>query len=281
MANNNLPAIKDKVLNSSMQSSIKARIGEKTGTFTTSVLDLIGENRMLQKCDPGLVIKEALKAAALDLPINSNLGFAYVIPYGNTPQFQMGYKGFIQLAIRTGQYKHLNAGVVYEGEEMLEDRIKGTLEIGGEKASDNPIGYFAYMQLINGFEKAIAWPHEKVVEHARRFSKSFNSNTSPWKTDFPAMALKTMIMQLVPKYGPMTIEMSTAMASERGADFKGFDNQVQDEINEKANTEIIDIPTDDQGPEDSDEMTDAEKAEIKAQEKAAADADSKKKPSFA
>ena len=120
MANgNNLPAIRNVIQAPGMQRSILARLGEKAGTFTTSLLDVIGETWALQKCDPKLVVKEALKAAALDLPINKNLGFAYVIPYGNEPQFQMGYKGFIQLAIRTGQYKHLNAGVVYEGEDMV------------------------------------------------------------------------------------------------------------------------------------------------------------------
>ncbi len=262
--NNNLPAIRNVIQSDGMQRSIQARLGEKAGTFTTSLLDVIGESFALQKCDPKLVVKEALKAAALDLPINKNLGFAYVIPYGSKPQFQMGYKGYLQLAIRTGQYRHLNAGVVYEGEEMVEDRIKGILTIAGSKASEKPIGYFCYMQLINGFEKAAAWSHEKVIAHAKKFSKSFNTSSSPWKTDFEAMAKKTMIMQLVPKYGPMTIEMSTAMASDRG-DVKRFDSQVNEEILNEANQEIIDI--------DPGEMTDSEKAEIEANETAQANID--------
>lgn len=278
MANNNLPAIRNVIQSQGMQRSIQSRLGEKAGTFTTSLLDVIGETWALQKCDPKLVVKEALKAAALDLPINKNLGFAYVIPYGNEPQFQMGYKGFLQLAIRTGQYKHLNAGIVYEGEEMIEDRIKGTLAIGGKKTSEKAIGYFCYMQLINGFEKAVAWSKEQVTAHAKRFSKSFNKKTSPWKTDFDAMALKTMILQLVPKYGPMTIEMSTAMASDRG-DIKGFDSRVEHEIEENANQEIIDIPTDtptkaekpEQVPQEDAPMTDEEKAAIEAEEAARAD----------
>ena len=258
--NNNLPAIRNVIQSDGMQRSIHARLGEKAGTFTTSLLDVIGETWALQKCDPKLVVKEALKAAALDLPINKNLGFAYVIPYGNEPQFQMGYKGFIQLAIRTGQYKHLNAEIVYEGEEMVIDRIRGTLTIEGKATSDKPTGYFCYMELINGFQKAIGWSAEKVMAHGKKFSKSFNKATSPWKTNTDAMCLKTMIMQLVPKYGPMTIEMSTAMASDRG-DLKGFDRQVSQEIKENANEEIIDIP-----PDDAPEITEEEKAEIKAEE---------------
>jgi len=249
----NLPAIQKTLSNPNVVTRIESRLGEKAGTFITSVLDLCGEDQNLAVCDPNLVIKEALKAAGLDLPINKNLGFAYVIPYGKKPQFQMGYKGYIQLAIRTGQYKHLNAGIVYEGEEMIEDRIKGTLEIGGEKTSDKAIGYYCYMELINGFQKAIAWTRERVVTHAKRFSKSYSKGTSPWKSDFDAMALKTMMLQIIPKYGPMTIEMSTAMSSDH-ADFKGFNPQ--DEVDANANSEVIDI-----------EMTDEEKAEIEAQER--------------
>lgn len=173
-------------------------------------------------------------------------------------------KGYVQLAIRTGQYRHLNAGVVYEGEEMVEDRIKGTVEIYGKKTSDKVVGYFAYMQLINGFEKAVAWTSDQVQKHAKRFSKSYAGSSSPWKTDFDAMAQKTLILQLV-KYMPMTIEMSQAMA----ADHSDRRVSVDHEIEQGANQEVIDIPVNDQEPEQSpppDEMTEEEKAEIKALE---------------
>lgn len=257
----NLPMTMQQTLSDvNVTKRIENRLGEKAGTFITSVLDLCGDNNSLAKCDPGLVIKEALKAAALDLPVNKNLGFAYVIPYGKTPTFQMGYKGYVQLAIRTGQYKHLNADCVYEGEIIIEDRIKGILEISGEKTSDKVIGYFCYMQLMNGFEKAIIWTKERVMAHGKKFSKSFNSKSSPWKTNPDSMCLKTMVLQLLTKYGIMSIEMSTAMSQDR-ADFKGFDAQVDDEISQNANEDIIDIPTEDNG-----EMSDKEKADIKKQE---------------
>lgn len=295
--NNNLPAIRNMIQSDAMQRSIQARLGEKAGTFTTSLLDVIGGNGQLQKCDPKLVVKEALKAAALDLPINSNLGFAYLIPYNESiningqwskqlmPHFQMGYKGFIQLALRTGQYKHLNADAIYEGESFIVDRIRGTLEIGGEATSDKAIGYFCYMELINGFQKAIAWTREKVYNHAKLYSKSFSyylegkTKTKPiWETDFDGMALKTMIIQLVPKYGPMTIEMSTALASDRG-DFKGFDSRVSEEITDNANSEIIDIPADEE-PQEGDGISDAEKAEILAEEAAQSEDSVKVDPGF-
>lgn len=282
MSTNNLPAIRNVIHSDGIQRTIQARLGEKTGTFTTSLLDVIGGSYQLQNCDPKLVVKEALKSAALDLPINNNLGFAYIIPYNEsskvngkwvknmTPHFQMGYKGFIQLALRTGEYRHLNADVIYEGEEFIVDRIRGTLEIGGKATSDKAIGYFCYMELINGFQKAIAWSKEKVFNHAKKYSASYDAflskrtKTKPiWETDFNGMAKKTMIIQLVPKYGPMTIEMSTALASDRG-DFKGFDNDVQGEIEENANTETIDITPD----KKEIPMTDKEKADIEAAEAA-------------
>jgi recombination protein RecT len=270
----NLPAIRKTLFSPNMQQTIQQRIGEKAGTFTTSLLDVIGDTPALQQCDPGLVVKEALKAAALDLPINKNLGFAYVIPYKekgvSKPRFQMGYRGYVQLAIRTGQYRHLNAGVVYEGEEMVEDRIKGTVEIYGKKTSDKVVGYFAYMQLINGFEKAVAWTKEQVQKHAKRFSKSYAGSSSPWKTDFDPMAQKTMLLQLV-KYMPMTIEMSQAMA----ADHSDRRISVDQEIEQGANQDYIDIGGSDQGRDhipDDGEMTDEEKAEILAQEAEEAEA---------
>jgi recombination protein RecT len=192
----------------------------------------------------------------------------------------MGWKGYVQLAIRTGKYRHLNTGIVYEGEEMIVDRIRGTLEIGGKRTGDNPIGYYCYMELLNGFQKAIAWTKEKVEEHAKRFSKSYSyyldkkrGRKPVWVTDFDAMALKTMFLQLVPKYGPMTIEMSQAISGDR-SDFKGFDNQVSEEIQENANEEIIDIPKSGDVVDadfcDGQTLTDAEKAEIEQEEANAA-----------
>jgi len=269
---NNLPAIQNELMSPSIMSRLETRLGKKAGTFITSVLDLCGEDKTLAACDPKLVVKEALKAAGLDLPINKNLGFAYVIPYKGIPAFQLGFRGYIQLAIRTGQYRHLNAGIVYEGEEIIEDRIKGKIEIGGKKTSEKAIGYFAYMELLNGFNKAVAWSKDNVNAHAKRFSKSFASAVSPWKTDFDAMALKTMILQLK-SYFPMTIEMSEAMAADHSD--SNFDSVTKTEIENNANSEVIDIPADESGP---DGMTDSEKAAIEAEEKAQAQV--KKGPDF-
>ncbi len=277
---NNLPAIRKTITGAGMQAMIQQRIGEKAGVFTTSLLDLIGDNTSLQKCDINLVIKEAIKAPALDLPINNNLGFAYIIPYGNKPSFIMGYKGFIQLAIRTGQYKHLNADAVYDGEEIIVDKIRGTMEVTGKPKSEKVVGYFAYMELINGFEKAIFWTKEQVTAHGKKFSKTFNNG--PWKSDFDAMAKKTILKSLISKYGPLSIEMTSALSSDT-ADFKGHDAMAQDEIYTNANQEYIDITPVDPAPKEEpgpDGMTEAEKSEVLAQERADAEAQMQDGPDF-
>ena len=277
---NNLPAIRKTITGAGMQAMIQQRIGEKAGVFTTSLLDLIGDNTALQKCDINLVIKEAIKAPALDLPINNNLGFAYIIPYGNKPSFIMGYKGFIQLAIRTGQYKHLNADAVYEGEEIIVDKIRGTMEVTGKPKSEKVVGYFAYMELINGFEKAVFWTKEQVTAHGKKFSKTFNNG--PWKSDFDAMAKKTILKSLISKYGPLSIEMTSALSSDT-ADFKGHDAMAQEEIYTNANQEYIDITPGDPAPKEEpgpDGMTEAEKSDVLAHELADAEEQMHDGPDF-
>src|SRR6056297_1666908 len=119
----------------SVQKQFKNALDENSGSFVASIIDLYNNDNYLRKCDPSAVVQEALKAATLKLPINKQLGFAYIVPYGDKPEFQIGYKGYIQLAMRSGQYKHLNAGKVYEGEEIEHDKLKGNYYISGEAKS--------------------------------------------------------------------------------------------------------------------------------------------------
>ena len=161
MANNNALTVREQkimsfkqVLNdTSIRNRVRTSLGENAGNFLASMLDLYEGETALQNCDPQKVAMECLKAASLNLPLVKGLGFAYVVPYGNTPTFIVGYKGMIQLAQRSGQYRFLNADAVYEGEEVKVNRLTGQFEIVGSKATDKAIGYFAYFQLINGFEK--------------------------------------------------------------------------------------------------------------------------------
>ena len=194
---------------------------ENAGSFAASVLDLYNTDTYLQKCDPKQVFGECLKAASLKLPINKQLGFAYVVPYKGTPQFQLGYKGLIQLAMRTGAYKYINAGIVYDGEYVGENKLTGDIDISGERTGDKITGYFAYIETINGFSKALYWTKEKVIAHAMRFSQSYKSGSAIWKDHFDEMAQKTVLRNLLSKWGVMSVEMVTAVTDDAPADMGG------------------------------------------------------------
>lgn len=222
----------------SVQEQFRNALQDSAPLFAASLIDVYGSDRDLQDCEPGAVIVEALKAATLRLPINKNLGFAYIVPYKSKgkaqPQMQIGYKGLIQLAMRTGEYRYLNADVVYKGELKSFDKLTGHMDLSGERTSDQVVGYFAYLELLNGFSKAVYWTKDQVLEHAKRFSKAFNSDYSPWKTDFDAMALKTVLRNLITKWGIMSVEMVQAVDRDIEAD-------AQREIAEYANSEVLDI----------------------------------------
>ena len=193
------------------QADIKARfeelLGKKAPGFISSLLAVVNNNKLLAKANPKTVIAAGAMAASLDLPINQNLGFAYIIPYKDEAQFQMGYKGYIQLAMRTGQYQTINAAEVYEGEIVKQNRFTGEYEFG-EKTSDKIVGYIAYFKLINGFEKYLYMSIEEMQAHAKKFSKNYKGGTDKWGlTDFHSMAIKTVLKRLISKYGILSIEM--------------------------------------------------------------------------
>lgn len=183
--------------------------------FVTSLLSLVKSTPKLAAADPKTVISAAMTAATLKLPINPNLGFAYIVPYKDTATFQMGYKGYIQLAMRTGQYKTINASVVYEGQIEDVDFVTGEI-IRGKKKSDKVVGYVAYFELINGFSKMVYMSHEDMMRHALTYSQAYKydqksgKKSSVWTTNFEAMGLKTVLKQLISKYGIMSIDMQGA-----------------------------------------------------------------------
>ncbi len=155
-------------------------------------------------------------AATLNLPINQNLGFAYIVPYGKAAQFQLGYKGLIQLAQRTGQYKAINATEVYENQfksfNSLTEELDCDFSILGE---GKVVGFAAYFKLVNGFEKTTYWAVEKVQAHAKKYSKAFNSSSSPWKSDFNAMGKKTVLKLMLGTYGILSVEMQKGIESDQ------------------------------------------------------------------
>ena len=195
----------------SVQERFEKMLGKKSAGFLSSLLTLVNNNNLLQKANPTSVLAAAATAASLDLPVNPSLGLAWIVPYGNGAQFQLGYRGAIALAMRSGQMKSIVMTEVYEGECKYWNRFTETFEFG-DRVSDNIIGYYARFETVNGFVKATFWTKEEVLKHAKRFSKSFNRG--PWQTDFDAMAKKTVLLSIIKTYAPMSIEMQSAFESD-------------------------------------------------------------------
>ena len=195
----------------SVQERFEKMLGKKSAGFLSSLLTLVNNNNLLQKANPTSVLAAAATAASLDLPVNPSLGLAWIVPYGNGAQFQLGYRGAIALAMRSGQMKSIVMTEVYEGECKCWNRFTETFEFG-DRVSDSIIGYYARFETVNGFVKATFWTKEEVLKHAKRFSKSFNRG--PWQTDFDAMAKKTVLLSIIKTYAPMSIEMQSAFEND-------------------------------------------------------------------
>ncbi len=182
------------IKNDSIQKLISDRLQKRAGQFTTSLLSLVNNNPRIAECTPITVVQAALTAASLDLPINQNLGFAYIVPYKNRgqseAQFQMGWKGFVQLAQRSGKFKTINTTDVRAGEVATRDRMTGELvfewcEDNEERTQLPVVGYLAYFQLLNGFNKSLYMTKAEIEAHASRYSQAYKNrgNTSfksPW-----------------------------------------------------------------------------------------------------
>ena len=194
-------------------------LGKKAAGFMSSIIAVANNNKLLAKAEPSTVIGAAAQAAMLDLPINQSLGFAYIVPYKGAAQFQLGYKGYIQLAQRSGQYVDIGAKTVYEGELEYENRLLDKFKFG-ERTGDKVIGYLAYFRLTNGFEKMLFMELDEMIAHAKKYSKSYSGGTEKWGlADFNTMAEKTVLKRLLSKYGPLSIEsiqMSQALSNDGG-----------------------------------------------------------------
>lgn len=197
---------------------IKKRFGElldnSSASFISSILTIVRSNSKLQECSPNSILSAAGIAAALKLPINPSLGFAYIVPYKGQATFNLGWRGYVQLAMRTNQYRTLNSGAVYEGQIKEIDFITGEI-VRGEKISDKIVGYVAYMELLNGFNKIFYMSVEELEEHARKYSQSYaydlrsGKKSSVWSTNFDAMAKKTVLKLLLNKFGIVSIDQQS------------------------------------------------------------------------
>lgn len=198
-----------------MQKKFNEVLRDKAQGFTASVLNLVNNDKLLKNAAPMTIINAAMVAATLDLPVDKNLGYAWIIPYKNEASFQLGYKGYIQLAQRTGLYKHITATVVYEGEITNWDRFEETYE-RGDRTGNDVIGYLGHFEMINGFTKTVFWTFDEMDAHRRKFSK-MSSGVKPsgvWATNYDAMAIKTVIRNLLSKWGILSIEMQRAQTAD-------------------------------------------------------------------
>lgn len=254
-------AFKKVAENGYYQQQLKNVLKENAGTFATSLMELVTGDDKLLSCDANLLMAEALKAASLKLPLNKQLGYAYIVPYGNTPTMIIGYKGLYQLAIRSGLYKNINADVVYEGEYEGYDKITGELHLNGEKVSDTPVGYFAYFELTNGFKKMMYMSINEMASYCKKYSATMKNckmsneelakmaakqavqgpgNSVGWYGNFNDMATKTVLRRLLSKYGYLSVEMQTAMSVDEAPTAEEQRNQ---EFAEAKEVMVVDTQT--------------------------------------
>jgi recombination protein RecT len=224
-------------------------LGPRTPQFISSLLSL---GASMKDVEPNSVIASAMQAACLDLPIDKNLGFAWIIPYKKKgvgyAQFQMGYKGYIQLALRTGQYENLNVTEVFEGELTKYDRLSSEMVIDPtQKKNDTVIGYAAFLKLTSGFKHAEFWTIEDVKKHAQNYSQAYRSaiqyrnNDAPWIANFDEMAKKTVLSMLIRKWGPMSIQIQNAINLDQGIK-KTLDADIEYPDNSDAERPAIQAP---------------------------------------
>lgn len=192
-------------------------MGKNAASFATSVLQVVNSNDMLAKADSQTIFSAACMAATLNLPINNSLGFAYIVPFRNNKanrveaQFQLGYKGFIQLAQRTGQFKRINACATYSNdtEQSVYERLTSFLP---KPPQGELTGYIAYFQLLNGYEAHLAMTLDELKQHASKYSQSYKKGYGVWADNFDAMAQKTVIKLLLSKQAPLSIDAPLTQA---------------------------------------------------------------------
>ncbi|WP_075290703.1 recombinase RecT [Histophilus somni] len=236
-----------------IKKKIEELVSKNASSFTTSVLQIVNSNSLLKNADPMTVFNAACMAATLQLPLQNGLGFAYIVPYKNNKtgkydaQFQLGYKGLIQLAQRSGQFKRLVAVPVYEKQLITEDPINGFEFDWKQKpeVGELPIGYYAYFRLLNDFTAELYMTQQEVNEHAKRYSQTYRTYlqkkekgqwaSSVWADNFEAMALKTVMKLLLSKQAPLSVEMQQAVLADQAvvkdvekAEYSYPDNEIQD-----------------------------------------------------
>lgn len=246
-----LKAFNQTITSPSTQKYLADVLGERKGSFVNNITALVANNALLQDCDPYTVMFAGMKATALNLPLDNSLGFAYVLPYKDNKrgitvaQFQLGYKGVKQLALRSGQFSVIpNATDVREGELVSRNRLTGECKFNfvddDEEREKLPvIGYVSYFKLLNGAESTFYMSLKEMETHALRYSQTYRSTNpkvkaaSKWTTDFGDMAKKTVVKLNLSKNAPLSVEMADAIKADQSVmysqdEYSYVDNEQQE-----------------------------------------------------
>lgn len=231
MSSNNLPQLKTALNAPSVKAKFEEMLGKRAPQFMTSITSVVGNNALLQKADVNSIIMGAATAASMDLPLNSNLGYAALVPFnskeGCFAQLQIMSKGWTELFLRSGQCQSIINEVVYEGQLVKKNKFTGEYVFDEDaKKSDKIIGFMAYFKLTNGFEKFDYMTIDEVKAHAQKFSQTYRKGTGIWRDHFEAMGCKTILKRLLTKYAPKSIEMQQ-MAMFDQAIIKGDINDME------------------------------------------------------
>jgi len=258
MSSNTNPAVK-KAINiksflqtPAIQKKMYELVDKNAASFGTSIMQIVNNNHMLLEAEPMSIFNAACMAATLNLPINNNLGFAYIVPYKNSrtgkveAQFQLGYKGLIQLAQRSGQFERLVSLAVYSAQLVEKDLINGfkfdwSIE---PDEKEQPIGFYAYFKLINGFTAELYMSRDQIDKHAKRYSQSFRKNSGVWADNYEQMALKTVTKLLLSRQAPLSIEMQKAVMSDQSV-IRDLDEDEFNFIDNEPDTPDLSMPVDD------------------------------------
>lgn len=242
---------------------INQTLGDKDRAtrFIASISSAVATNQALQECDAGTILSGALLGESLNLSPSPQLGQYYLVPFNDSKkgykvaQFQLGYKGYIQLAIRSGQYKKLNVLAIKKGELIKYDPLNEEIEVKliddeEERENAETVGYYAMFEYTNGFRKSLYWSKSKMEKHALKYSKGYSAHKGYtfWEKDFDGMAYKTMLRQLISKWGIMSIEMQQAVEKDMATintdgTYEYVDNEEETIIEQEEPKEEVTVQT--------------------------------------
>ena len=261
MTNNNQVAksnggesLRDLLKAPAIQNQLSNLLNDRSSQFASSLITLASNDPQLNDAEPMSIISGAMQAAQLSLPLEKQFGFVYLIPFNTKnqqtnqwekkAQFVLGYKGYIQLAQRSGQYSRINVGNVYEGQLKSWNPFREELEFDPlGKESDEVVGYFGYFQLLNGFEKTVFWTKEQIEDHRIQNNKGKNKQqlSGVWVSNYDAMAQKTVLRSMLSRWGILSTEMQQAILADEEPQYEDTETQVRRDVSENANKELIDF----------------------------------------